>query len=250
MRLAIVRGTIERRILVNWRVEPRVLARLLPEPFEPRLAHGWGIAGVCLIRLGHLRPSFVPQFLGVSSENAAHRIAVQWTQDGERREGVWVHRRDTDSPLNALAGGRLFPGEHHRARFAVEEDGQRFAVEMASHDGQCSLSLVGLRAPTLSPSSTFRSLEEASRFFESGSLGWSPTSDPARFEGLELVTLGWSVQPLAVERVRSSLFDDRAAFPEGSFAFDSALLMENLAHEWHRRGVLRSERPVAAALAP
>jgi hypothetical protein len=250
MRLPVVRGTIERRILVNWRVEPRVLARLLPAPFEPRLVHGWGMAGVCLIRLSHLRPSFVPQFLGVTSENAAHRVAVQWTQGGERRHGVWVQRRDTDSPLNALVGGRLFPGVHHRARFEVEEDGQRFALDMASQDGACSLSLVGLRAPALSSSSAFRSLEEASRFFESGALGWSPTSDPQCFEGLELVTLGWSVEPLAIERVRSSLFEDRGAFPEGSFAFDSALLMQDLAHEWHSRGALRSERELAPALAP
>jgi hypothetical protein len=250
MRFALVRGTIERRILVNWRVEPRVLARLLPEPFEPRLAHGWGMAGICLIRLGHLRPSFVPHFLGLSSENAAHRIAVQWSEGGERRAGVYIHRRDTDSPLSALAGGRIFPGVHHRARFQVEEDGARFAVDMASQDGQSSLSLVGWRAPALNPTSAFRSLDEASHFFESGSLGWSPTADPTCFEGLELVTLGWSVQPLAIERVRSSLFDDRGAFPEGSAVLDSALLMEDLAHEWHRRGMLRSESAVAAALAP
>ena len=250
MRLGVVRGTIERRILVNWRVEPNVLARLVPEPFEPRLVHGWGMAGVCLIRLSHLRPSFVPQFLGVKSENAAHRIAVQWTQDGERKQGVWVHRRDTDSPLNALAGGRVFPGTHHRARFEVAEEGARFAVDMQSLDGASSLSLVGWRAPALSSGSTFRSLEEASRFFESGSLGWSPTGEANCFEGLELVTLGWRVQPLEIERVRSSLFDDRSAFPEGSLAFDSALLMEDVAHEWHQRGVLRDERVVAAALAP
>jgi hypothetical protein len=250
MRLGVVRGTIERRILLNWRVEPNVLARLLPEPFEPRVVHGWGIAGVCLIRLNHLRPSFVPHFLGMKSENSAHRIAVQWMQDGERKQGVYVHRRDTDSPLNALAGGRIFAGTHHRARFQVSEEGARFAVDMQSLDGQSSLSLVGWRAPALSPGSTFRSLEEASRFFETGSLGWSPTGEPNCFEGLELVTLGWSVQPLEVERVRSSLFDDRGAFPAGSLAFDSALLMEDVAHEWHRRGVLRDERVVAAALAP
>jgi hypothetical protein len=238
MHLPIVRGTIERRILVNWRVEPRVLTRLLPEPFEPKLVHGWGIAGVCLIRLGHLRPSFVPGFLGLTSENAAHRIAVQWFQDGERREGVYIPRRDTSSPLNALVGGRLFPGAHHRARFEVEESAERFAVTMHSLDGESSLEVVGCRAPRLPEASVFRSLEEASRFFEQGSLGWSPTSAPGRHEGLELRSLEWTVEPLAVERAWSSFFEDRKTFPEGSLSLDCALLMRNVAHEWHTRGVL------------
>jgi len=30
----------------------------------------------CLIRLKDIRPRFFPSFLGISSENAAHRIAV------------------------------------------------------------------------------------------------------------------------------------------------------------------------------
>ena len=250
MQLPVVRGTIERRILVNWRVEPRVLARILPEPFEPKLVHGWGIAGICLIRLGHLRPSFVPGFLGVRSENAAHRIAVQWHADGERREGVFIPRRDTSSPLNAVVGGWLFPGQHHRAHFEVEEHGEHFAVAMHSLDGESSLEVVGSRATRLPPGSAFKTLEEASRFFQAGSLGWSPTSEPARFDGLELESLEWSVEPLAVERVASSLFDDRRVFPAETLAFDSALLMRDVPHEWHTRGTLCCDSGPAAVLAP
>jgi len=250
MHLPVVRGTIERRILVNWRVEPRVLARLLPEPFEPKLVHGWGIAGVCLIRLGHLRPSFMPPFLGTTSENAAQRVAVQWRHDGERREGVYIPRRDTSSPLNAVVGGWLLPGAHHRAHFAVEEDGERFAVAMKSVDGESAIEVTGRRAAHLPETSVFRSLQEASRFFEQGSLAWSPTTEPARFDGLELVSLEWSVEPLCVERVASSLFDDRRTFPEGTIAFDCALLMRDVAHEWHARGSLCCGSGPAVVLAP
>lgn len=37
MRIPVVRGVIERRILVNYRVDPEVLAPLLPSPFRPKL---------------------------------------------------------------------------------------------------------------------------------------------------------------------------------------------------------------------
>src|ERR1039458_6530667 len=101
MRIPVIRGVIERRILVNYRVDPIVLARVLPEPFRPKLFGGVGMAGICLIRLKHMRPRILPSWLGISSENAAHRIAVQWESEGQIREGVYVLRRDTSSHLNS-----------------------------------------------------------------------------------------------------------------------------------------------------
>jgi hypothetical protein len=120
MRIPVIRGIMDRRILVNYRVAPSVLTPLLPAPFRPKLIHGFGLVGICLIRLKRVRPKFVPSWFGVASENAAHRMAVEWDDHGKVREGVYVRRRDTDSRLNALAGGRLFPGIHHHAGFVVE----------------------------------------------------------------------------------------------------------------------------------
>jgi len=66
-------------------------------------------------------------------------------------------------------------------------------------------------------------------------LGYSPTNTETNFDGLELRTDSWSVQPLAIRDVQSSFFDDRETFPEGSVAFDNALLMRGIDHEWHGR---------------
>ncbi len=56
MHIPVIRGVIDRRILVNFRVDAAVLARLLPAPFRPELVNGPGMAGVCLIRLKDIRP--------------------------------------------------------------------------------------------------------------------------------------------------------------------------------------------------
>src|SRR5690242_17509645 len=121
MKLPSVEGIIRRRVLVNYRVAPGVVERLLPSAFRPKLHGEFAIAGICLIRLEQMRPQGLPAFLGSSSENAAHRIAVLWEDDdGKTQEGVYVPRRDTNSRLNYLAGGRLFPGEQHAARFQVK----------------------------------------------------------------------------------------------------------------------------------
>ena len=196
------------------------------------------MAGVCLIRLKHIRPRFVPSFLGISSENAAHRIAVEWDQDGQRCEGVFIPRRDTSSRLNTWAGGRLFPGLHHHARFRVDERDGRYHIGLVSDDGHTRLDVAGRTDAVLPATSVFHSLQEASDFFQRGSLGWSVTQQTGEFDGLELRSFDWQVTPLAVERVASSFFDDRTLFPAGSVEFDCALLMKGIDHEWHNRGRL------------
>jgi hypothetical protein len=240
MQVPVVRGVIDRRVLVNYRVDPAVLDRILPSPFRPKLIHGWGMAGVCLIRLKQIRPRFLPAFVGISSENAAHRIAVEWEQDGVTREGVFIPRRDTSSRLNTLAGGRLFPGEHHHARFQVEERDGRYRIALDSDDGRTHLAVVGKVGSALPAGSVFPSLQEASEFFERGSVGYSVTARPGEFDGLELRSFRWQVVPLEVGRVESSFFDNRALFPAGSVEFDSALLMRGIEHEWHGVSPMRS----------
>jgi hypothetical protein len=196
------------------------------------------MAGVCLIRLKGIWPRLLPSFLGISSENAAHRIAVEWDQDGSTREGVFIPRRDTSSRLNVLAGGRLFPGVHHHAAFQVEEHEDRYRIELNSDDQRTHLLVEGHVAHELPPTSVFGSLQEVSAFFEGGSLRYSATAQPGQFDGLELRSLHWQVQPLAVDKVESSFFEDRALFPAGSVVFDCALLMRGIDHEWRGRGQL------------
>jgi hypothetical protein len=238
MQIPVIRGIIDRRILVNYRVNPEVLTKILPQSFRPKLVNGQGMAGVCLIRLKGIRPRFLPSFLGISSENAAHRIAVEWDQDGETKEGVFIPRRDTSSRLNTLVGGRLFPGVHNHAAFQVEEKDDHYRVALDSDDGQTHLLVDGHVAPDVPRTSVFHSIEEASEFFERGSLGYSVTARQDQFDGLELHSFNWKVQPLAVDKVVSSFFDDVAKFPVGSVEFDCALLMRGIDHEWHGRGRL------------
>jgi hypothetical protein len=232
MRIPVIRGIIDRRILVNFRVDPKVLARILPDPFRPMLVKGMGMAGVCLIRLKHIRPRFLPSFIGISSENAAHRIAVEWDQDGERREGVFIPRRDTSSRFNTLVGGKVFPGVHHHATFRVQEQDDNYRLVLDSDDRQTHVLVEGCTSSELPKDSIFDSVQEASDFFSKGSLGYSVTAKPGQFDGLELRSFSWRVLPLTVDKVESSFFENQTMFPPGSAQFDCALLMRGIDHEW------------------
>ncbi len=226
-------GLIDRRMLVNFRVQPEVIRKILPSYFQPKLVKGWAMAGICLIRLKDIRPRGFPATCGLTSENAAHRIAVEWEESGVVREGVFIPRRDTSSALQAFAGGRVFPGVHQVAEFEVTEQNDEFRLRMDSRDGEAFVEVHACRASQIPTTSVFASLAEASDFFARGSVGYSATQNPGCCEGLELFTSRWEVEALDVESVRSSFFDDVNRFPCGTIHFDCALLMRNIEHEWH-----------------
>jgi hypothetical protein len=236
IRLPVIEGVVERRLLVNYRVDPEVVGPVLPAPFRPQLVDGWAVAGICLIRLGHLRPRGWPRQVGLRSENAAHRIAVEWddphSEDGAAT-GVYIPRRDTGSVSNALIGGRLFPGEHHRAKFAVEETDDIVRVAFTSTDGTVSVDVVTEPADDIGDSRLFHDVDEASAFFQQGSVGYSATAGGHRLDGLELRTNAWRVAPVRVTDARSSFFDAADRFPPGAATLDCALLMRDVPVTWH-----------------
>lgn len=233
MRLPVVRGIVERRLLVNYRVDPEVVAGLLPAPFRPQVLDGWAVAGICLIRLGRMRPGRVPGRIGLRSENAAHRIAVEWDGDDGPASGVFIPRRDSASLINRAVGGRLFPGEHEKSRFTVEETATSIRVGFEGADSAVSVDVAVEVTDEFHSCGLFPDLATASRFFEAGSAGYSVTRTPGRFDGLELRTDAWRVDPVDVTSARSSFFDDTERFPLGSVHLDNALLMRDIPVTWH-----------------
>jgi hypothetical protein len=229
MKIPTITGVIDRRILVNFTADPEVAMAMIPEPFSPKLINGKAIVGICLIRLKHVRPKGFPAFIGVGSENGAHRVAVQWTENGEIKEGVYIPRRDTSSGFNALVGGRLFPGRHYRARFDVDEHDDSYNLAFTSSDDTV-VSINAKLAKNFPQQSIFKDLQTASAFFKGGSSGYSPNA--GKYDGLLLKAYRWEVQPLDVLNVRSSFFENETMFPKGSVKFDNALLMTNIEHDW------------------
>lgn len=235
MFLDTIHGIIERRVLLNYRINPEVLRAVLPQPFQPKLYNGHAIGGVCMIRFKQLRPRFVPAWLGLSSENAAHRIAVQWEQDNELREGVFIPRRDTNSWFNKTFGGRIFPGIFQRSKFETRETDSSLGIRIVHGDGSTQISFAGRVAPELPSTSVFPSVDAAAGFFSLGATGYSATRQDGHYHGMELHSLSWTVSPLAIDEAKSCFFDDRERFPPGSVELDCALLMRGIEHEWRSR---------------
>jgi hypothetical protein len=230
MNIPAIKGIIDRRILINFTVDPDIVSRIIPAPFKPKIYLGKSILGICLIRLKKIRPKGLPDLISLSSENGAHRIAVEWVENGEIREGVFIPRRDTSSKINSFVGGKIFPGRHYHAEFNVKEANGHYDVAFRSSDGT-TIEINAHKTNHFDPNSIFKTIENASEFFQRGAVGYSPSGK--KFEGLELKTYNWKVEPLTVSNVQSSFFEDETVFPKGSIHFDNALLMTQVEHEWH-----------------
>lgn len=240
MRPPPIRAFMQRRILVNYRVDPDLVTSMLPATFRPVLIAGHAIAGICLIRLGRIRPVGVPAIAGPTTENAAHRIAVQWDTPDGPATGVYIPRRDSDSLLTTMMGGRVFPGWHHRARFAVAERADRFRVEVTGTDGLRVL-VDAIRSAAVRPGSVFGDVQSAAQFFGCAPVGYSARPDGRALDGVELHCTGWNLEPLAIQTLTSSFFEDDSRFPPGTATPDSAFLMRDLDTTWSPLPRLRAQ---------
>lgn len=229
MKIPTIHGYIDRRILMNFTADPEVVKKIVPAPFRPQIYKDKAIVGICLIRLKNIKPKGLPDFVGVSSENGAHRIAIEWDEAGVIKSGVYIPRRDTSLKLNTLLGGRLFPGKHHHAKFNVEERNGNYHIDFRSSDNTKIL-IDASETNLFSSKSIFETLNNASSFFKNGDLGYSANKN--KFDGLRLKAYKWEVKPLEVLHARSSFFENEEIFPKGSVIFDNALLMVNIEHEW------------------
>ncbi len=59
------------------------------------------------------------------------------------------------------------------------------------------------------------------------------TKNGQELDGITLKIENWKVEALNLDSVESNFYKNEGMFPKGSIVFDHALLMRNIAHEWH-----------------
>jgi len=226
-----VTGIIDHRILLNFRIDPEVMKKNLPNEFTPKVVNGYAIGGICQVTLSGMRAKGMPSIVGTGSHNAAHRIAV----DSSQGEGVYVTRRDTNSWVNTVSGGRVFPGVYSKANFDVSVSGDLYSVRIENKKEELIMAISAEVVSELPEGSVFESIGEVSDFFKTGNIGWSAKEHSNQFDAIELATDEWRMEPLKVKESFSAYFSNTSMFPKGSVEFDSAMIMRNLKHSWVSR---------------
>lgn len=114
----------------------------------------------------------------------------------------------------------------------MEEGNDRYSIGMRSDDGKTELNVNAKLANSFPTHSMFESIEHASSCFENCPVGISPSIIPERMKIIRLQTKSWNVKPLEVQTLKSSFFEDKTLFSDGTIEFDNALLMQGIEHEW------------------
>lgn len=231
-----ISGRIRGRLLVNALIDPAEAATVLPLGLRPHVLDGATIAGCCLLELDHVRPSWVPRALGVSTRAAAHRISVEWGDADALTVGVYVPVRHTDSRLAVLAGGRLFPGVHRRAGIDLaRNDGSiRWCVQVPGSAG------FGLEVVATEGDSSTTGRDSVGRACIDATLGLSPGPD-GRLECVEMAPAHRLARPVDVESLDSGFLASFAsATPAASY------LMTDVDVAWSPARSSAAESVVAA----
>lgn len=224
-----VQGLCSRRIILNWRVNPDGLQKILPAPF------------ICIIELEEMRPKGMPAFVGMRSINAAPRIAVEWPHEDSFEQGVYIPHRYTSAKWNTVVSKlRFFPTASGAGDIEVEEseDG-RISAHAVAPDGM-RLSFSGQAAGALDENSIFKSTQEASDFLKAAQVAYSPkeireSSDIGlEFDAIKLKTYEWQASALSKNEAECTFISDNFKGDEANF--DSALIMRGIGHEWHYLG--------------
>jgi hypothetical protein len=235
-----LRGVIERRLFVIYRLDPDVAKQLLPAPFRARLTSGYALAGIALAHLGRLRPGGFPPLAGLSREGATHGIAVEWESARSLHTGVFVVHRDS-AGVGAVLSLRRAP------KFTVDERTDGLRVAYISRDRAVQVDVDVSLATALEGSTLFRNVRAAARFLEldgAGGAAWTP-----QLRGIKLSAGDGCVSAARVRTAASSIFADSSMFPPGSVHLDSALLLRDLALAPAQPERVRAARRAAPNLA-
>ncbi len=234
--LTTLRAQVRHRLLLSYRVEPSVAQGFVPAPLRPQLVEGFAVAGVCVIALENVRPGWVRPALGLRTTNVAHRIAVEWDEDGRVLSGVYVPHRHSSGAIPALLGGIVFPGAQTRAHVSIEASSERLRATLRHADETMDATVTPSRQFS---SALFPTAEAASEFHRRGVTGWSPRRNGRGLESVRLTSEAWSARGARIEEVRSTFFD---RLPAGSAVPDSALVMSDVPFLWRSGADLPSER--------
>ncbi|MHB0957569.1 MAG: hypothetical protein ACYC0X_26110 [Pirellulaceae bacterium] len=227
-------GVVDRRVLILYRVVPEVLSEALPWGVRALEIHGRAVAGIAFARHRMAKSRLLPARL-VSSHTASHFVVVTGSQQSGGRDAALVTRCDCSSRFRLWIGGRPI---YHHARFRVVEERESLELVGDSDDRAMHLSLRAHVVRNLPHGSIFRTPGQAMEFLRACAgeldltLGGAVEMDTSE-TGRRL-----RLQPLKVERLESSIFENLRRGALERVEFDSAYWVRDDEFAWAAEGTL------------
>ena len=228
-----MRTTFRDCFLVNMRMAPETLARVLPAPLQPDVYGGRAFLSVVIADMERMRPAFVPRALGITYQQVVYRAVVRC--GGQR--GVHFLRSDADHPLMVVMGNLLSFFRFHPARIVRTQGGGLHHFDLvATPSDRADIHAtfdVGHGSRTVPASSVFPDIDDAQRFLVELYTAFRPSSDGQRVSSVDIERGRWNITMVDAPRARFDLMNGSALFPPGSTEIDSVIYVEDIEYVWH-----------------
>jgi len=232
-----MKGTVTRRFLVTYPVPPEALAFAVPPGGELVLHNGLAWVSACFVHLAGMRPSWLPEILGMDFNYLIHRTLARLPYpDGQRRSTVLVLEANINRPLLGVIA-RKTTGVRFRIReITLETLDQSWIVRMKEgpdvlYEAEIDKRSIGLQ---IDARSRFASASEADRFLLGISFGaqWEP-------EARQIKLLAETHDPWQtyVGRCRTSRHALLTSLGVTQFDADHVITMTDIPHYFALRGL-------------
>jgi len=216
--------------LVNFGMEPDLLASLLPSPITPDVHNNEAFLSIVISDLRDMRPTFLPKGLGFNFAQIVYRAIV--TCNGER--GVHFLRSDADNRIMCLTGNLFSFFHFNHAKISYFRNQDQHCIDVKTRDGVADISAeYGIQKSTneTPASSVFSSLEDAKHFFAELYVAFSTL--PGYTTAVRIDRTNWDVSFVSDKKATYSFMNGSSYFPKGSTRLDSIFYVEDLFYHWH-----------------
>lgn len=229
-----MRTVFRRCLLVNFGVDPGVLASVLPAGIEPDLHGGEAFVSVVVAELDRMRPAFLPRALGVTYDQIVYRAVVRC---GDER-GVYFLRSDADSRVMCAFGNALSFFRFHRSAIAFRDHDGLLDLDVATAGGTADIHAtyaVADARPELPETSRFDDLSQARAWLVELYAAFARTPGRAHVDVVRIDRGAWNLRVVEDLRGRYAFMAAGVPFGPGAARLDSTFLVDDIEYRWHRR---------------
>lgn len=230
-----MRTVFRRCLLVNFGVDPDVLASVLPPGIEPDLHGGEAFLSIVVAELDRMRPAFLPRVMGVTYNQIVYRAVVRC---GDER-GVYFLRSDADNGVMCAFGNALSFFRFHRSAIAFRDHDGLFDLDVVTAgevtaDIHATYTLADARSE-LPETSTFEDLSRAQAWLVELYAAFARTPGRAHVDVVRIARGGWNLRVVEDLRGQYAFMSAGAPFGPGTARLDSTFLADDIGYRWHRR---------------
>jgi len=217
-----------------------LLQPLLPPGLVLDTYKGFGFLAIAMVQTMHLRPSFLPEFLGQDFFLSGYRIFARLDTPGSSIRGLRILRSDTNKRLMVLAGNALTHYAYRLCKAECKEEPGKLHITISTPRGDADLEVVADLAnkPACLPEgSPFENTDDGRRFAGPLPFTFDYESQTNSIIMIRGVREHWKPQPVGVDLLKCN-FLKSPPFCEAPPILANAFHLQDVPYRWER-GVRR-----------